>query len=294
MLSQRTVGKLQVLLQVLFRRPPQTFQLLSQMEYKRRLYEADIPARILEHIEDRYDWQPSAFLPALYDGRALAFFANEGYGEPEPGEGEQEIGRALLLIFTQVALEHGLTLPNHLAAVIAIAKEVLASLQLDGFDYVGGKVVPAALRGVDLQEEHEYLLRLLHDIKPPNIGLIAHHYKEADDTYSSGKWGSSSNETRNFFIAVLRGLRDVATAHGAPVLNQPVSDKNLIEDYERIGFLTVEEKEAVLKLWVLLSYSGSHPGIQDTDRARLTRLLVLGLTEWLCLKTAAYAKQGSP
>lgn len=66
------------------------------------------------------------------------------------------------------------------------------------------------------------------------------------------------------------------------------NDSALIEDFHKRGLLTAEEKDAILKLWVLLSYSGPHVGIQDDQRARLTRLLVMGQAQWLCLKFIAW------
>ena len=127
---------------------------------------------------------------------------------------------------------------------------------------------------------------------PPNLDVILHHHEQADETFVNGNWGAASSETRNFFIAVLRGLRDVATAKGKIAAFAHGNDKNLIEDLKTIGLLTDEEKEAILKLWVLLSYSGSHVGIQDQQRARLTRLLVLGLIQWVCIKFFFWAKNG--
>ncbi len=46
-------------------------------------------------------------------------------------------------------------------------------------------------------------------------------------------------------------------------------ERRSIKDYRTIGLLTEEEKEAVLKLWVLLSYSGPHVGIKCRRQGRL-------------------------
>ena len=76
----------------------------------------------------------------------------------------------------------------------------------------------------------------------------------------------------------------------ASLSSHTVLDSGLTEDFHKRGLLTAEEKDAILKLWVLLSYSGPHVGIQDDTRARLTRLLVLGLVQWLCLKFVAWER----
>jgi hypothetical protein len=137
---------------------------------------------------------------------------------------------------------------------------------------------------MDLQQEDDYLIGLLRKLQPANLETIVHHHDEAEKSFANRVWGPASAETRNFFVAILRGLRERATKNGK---TQPFSvgnDSDLIKNFEAIGLLSEEETAAVLKIWVLLSYSGPHVGIQDQDRAKLTRLLVLGMTQWLCLK----------
>jgi hypothetical protein len=79
-------------------------------------------------------------------------------------------------------------------------------------------------------------------------------------------------------------VRERATLSGKAKPFSSGNDSDLIKNFETIGLLSEGETAAVLKIWVLLSYSGPHVGIQDQDRAKLTRLLVLGMTQWLCLK----------
>jgi len=301
-LTQRTVGKLQVLLNMLFfrgayrghRRGYSQIALLPPEDYKQLLYEHGVPNEVFKRIEDGYGWKPNQFLPDLFNGRIVTYLERGVSlgGVPAPNEQEAFAGKLLLVKFLEIAIQTALSVPAFLPEIGDVhgaTEEVIASLQLDGFAYINGRVVDAAVKGVDLKTEDDYLVGLIRAIRPPNLDLILYHHREADDTFVNRNWGAASTETRNFFVSVLRGLREVATERkAAPAVNQPISEKNLIDDFRKVGLLAEEEKEAVLKLWVLLSYSGAHPGIQEQDRARLTRLLVLGLTEWLCLKSVQW------
>jgi hypothetical protein len=168
-LSQRTVGKLEVLLRQLFYRGRRVGvgyyeqkPLMSQDEYRRLLYERGTPHEVLEHIKSRYDWTPNTFLPHLYDGCIIAFVTrNDGWGDPVPNDEEAVIGQMLLWGFAEIAIQRGLEMPEHLPEVRRAAAEVVASLQLDRLAYIDGKIIEATLRGVDLQDEDDLLVHLL-------------------------------------------------------------------------------------------------------------------------------------
>ncbi len=293
MISQRSVGRLQRLLNTLMYRPPQTLPLLSWSEYRTQLYEEGVDRHVVNHIESEYHKQPKDFLPAIHDGTIPAWvYRNDGYGQPVPNHEDIVLGQALLKVFSEVALRHGLSMPPHLPEVKAVAAELKASLEIDGYELVSGRLVPATMKGISLQQEDDYLIHLIKSIKPANLDVILHHHGEADETFVNGNWGSTAAETRNFFVALLRGLRDVASERGGLPQFAHGNDSALIEDFRNRGLLTAEEKEVILKLWVLLSYSGPHVGIQDDARARLTRLLILGQAQWLCLKFIAWENNG--
>jgi hypothetical protein len=74
--------------------------------------------------------------------------------------------------------------------------------------------------------------------------------------------------------------------------NQPGKDGPLIQDFHAIGMLTEQEKNAVLNVWILLSHSGPHVGIKEEESALLGRILVLGMTRWVCLKFEDWAAKG--
>jgi hypothetical protein len=310
MISQRSVGRLQRLLLLLFKKPAPALRprpatpipsgrdetTLDWAEFRTRLYEEDVDRRILDLIENMHLGLPNKFLPALHDGTISAIVNFEGddfgFGPGPPDDNDREKGQGLLKVFAEVAIRHALDLPNHSPEPRTAAADLLRSLALDGFEWISNRLVPSTLKGMNLEQEDDHLVGLIRSLSPPNLSVIVHHHHEAAETFVNGRWGSASGELRNLFMAVLRGLRDVATSRGHLKAFEHGNDTDLIQDYRTIGMLTQEEKETVLKLWVLLSYSGPHPGIQELDRARLTRLLVLGLLQWVCIKFQAWETNG--
>lgn len=284
-ISQKTVGKLIKLWeQGLFARGIWTWG-----ECRAALYEGGFDVRLLAYLLQEFQGNPSVFLPLIYDGTIPAYVLhNPGYGTPVPDDEDREKGQTWLIGMVQVVLSEA----EPMRAALPV-DELIASLKEDGLDYIRGKVVPAAVKAVDLEPEDQYLLALIRSINPPNIDEVKHHHDESDKAFANGIWGGASSETRNFLIAVLRGLREVATSRGKiPPFKQPGKDGPLIEDFKSIGLFTDDEKNAVMYVWVLLSYSGPHVGIKEEDSARLSRLLAIGMTEWTTLKFIEWEKSG--
>jgi hypothetical protein len=161
-LTQKTVGKFQVLLDDLFfrgafRGPVRGWEqipLLDRLTYKRLLYENGVPDEVLLHIDKKYDWEPSVFLHRLYDGRVVALLKrSEGVrSDSVRNEEGAPAGTALLLQFLEVAIQYALSMPAHLSEVKEQAREVISSLQLDGLAYVNGKIVEATGAATPLSE----------------------------------------------------------------------------------------------------------------------------------------------
>jgi len=237
-------------------------------------------------------------VPYLHESRER--FAKPGRRVPVPGKPtwsewvEANLGvtvrrvQQLLKEFEpREVISRGSPTPSELSA------EVIASLRDDGLDFIGGKVVPAAMRAVDLKKEDEYLIAMIRAIRPPIMDEIQHHHDESEKAFANGGWGAASSEARNFLVATLRGLRESATTRGkvAPY-KQPGKDGSLIEDFKTIGLFTDAEKDAVMYVWVLLSHAGPHVGIKEEDSARLSRLMAIGMTEWIALKFIGWEKNG--
>jgi hypothetical protein len=286
-ISQRSVGRLQRLLRSIHSCTHHGAAILTWAQYKQELYENGIGQNLLLLVEYRYTVADADYLPAIHDESIpkkirLANFDRDGTLEsPE--------GVDYLIVFMEIAIRETLAHRGNFTEDRDLAEELLASLQIDGFEFVAGKLIPATFSGIDLAREDDFLIGAIRNLKLDNMKVILNHHDEADKAYANQSWGPASSETRNFFIAVLRGLRARATQLGAPEWSSD-NDKDLILNFKTIGILQEHETEVLEKLRVLLSYSGPHVGIQEQDRARLTRLLILGQAQWLLLRFAAWKK----
>jgi hypothetical protein len=288
MISQRTVGCLQTLLEWLFNRGSRVNSLWSWSQLKLALYKEDVNINWLDYIYEECQGIPQRFLPLIYDGTIPAYVTRSNSSwQPAPNDEDKALGQALIALIIQATAARVAEVDR------AYMDEVLASLKLDGYELIAGKVTLATVSGVDLQYEEDYLLSQIRQIGPANLEEIRHHYDEAVKTFVNKNWGSSSTENRNFFVALLRGLREVASTRGGiPAFNQPGKDGPLINDFQTIGMLTEQEKDAVLKVWVLLCHSGPHVGIKEEESALLGRIFVLGMTRWVCLKFEDWSAKG--
>jgi hypothetical protein len=290
-ISQKTVSKLDALLGSLFWFPTaeRTIPLWTWGGFRNALYENGFNVHVLDYLWQEYQGRPSRFLPLIHDGTIPAYVnRNDGFGQPVPNDADKAIGQTWLASIIEVVISKAESLPD-----LVSTDEMIESLKEDGLDLLGGKIVHVAMKAVNLKQEDEYLIALIRTIGPSNMEEIQHHHDESDKAFTNTTWGAASSEARNFFVAVLRGLRDVANARGGiPAFDQSRKDGPLIDNFQTIGLFTSEEQNAVKAVWVLLCYSGPHVGVKEADSARLSRLLAIGMTEWVALKFIAWEKNG--
>lgn len=288
MYSQKTVVWLARVLDRLFFQHQYVAPLWTWAEFCDELYASGGTMQLLRHIEQKYGTEPRTFLPFIHDGTIPAWvYRNDGFGQPRPEKQDRIVGARIITSMIRVAVLKAQSIPDHVQDPLPsqLASDLVASLRDDGFDFIAGKVVLAGSKAVELQKEDEYLVAKIRDVKLPNIDEVQHHHQESEKAFANRGWGAAASEARNFLVATLRGLREVATTRGKlAAFKQPGKDGPLIEDFKHIGLFTEDEKNAVMHAWVLLSHSGPHVGIQEEDSARLSRLLAIGITEWVVLK----------
>ena len=213
MISQRTVGHLQGLLEFLFSGRP-LGPLWAWHLLKQALYQEGVDFHWLQYIYDEFQWHPSKFLPLIHDGTIpFELTRNTGLGHPVRNNEDRVLGQGLIALIVQVTAARVAEIRD-IAGPQRLMDQVLASLKLDGYELIAGKVTPAGVPGVDVKAEENYLVSQIVRIGPANLEEIRYHYIEAEETFVNRNWGSTSSENRNFFIALLRGLRELATMKG--------------------------------------------------------------------------------
>lgn len=168
-----------------------------------------------------------------------------------------------------------------------------AQLELDGYIYKNGVLYHSESSVIEESEEQSYLENLVDTVALPDTQTIKHHISLAEEHYVNSKWDDSIANSRKFLEAI---LSQVAHAFNLKKYNADINTKTLerpveVRDYlEREKLIETKEKEAVGKIYGLLSGTGSHPYIAEKDQARLMWHLALTFSQFVLLRYEGYLK----
>lgn len=168
-------------------------------------------------------------------------------------------------------------------AVLAL----LENLSLDGYVYRDHQLLTPEADVLDAREEAGVLEKLYGDLRLANKPTALHHLKLSEEHYLNGRWDDCIGNSRKFLEAV---LREVAATHSSVVLTEDLALRTYeppaaVRDYlEKKGLLEAKEKEAIAKVYGLLSNTGGHPYMAEKDQARLLRHLALTFSQFVMLR----------
>jgi hypothetical protein len=166
------------------------------------------------------------------------------------------------------------------------ADELQRSVVLDGYELRGGKLIRSERDILDVKEESGVLQTLYSELQLQNNATAMHHLALSEEHYLATRWDDSISNSRKFLELV---LQEVARSHNASTtgeldddaLSRPVR----VRDYlEKVGLLERKEKDAIASVYGLLSETGSHPYMAQSEQARLLRQLALTLSQFVLLR----------
>jgi len=220
----------------------------------------------------------------LHTGEAFNLFKNP-YTDMKPEErrtaGQHWLG---LLAQSVFRLSERLEQTKEAAQLLDVMK---SQLELDGYVYRNGKLYESETSVMDDQAEHSYLESLVNNLNLHNTQVIKHHLKLSEEHYVNGKWGDSISNSRNFLEAVLQQTAAVLNKkkYAADLPSNIYEKPFAVRDYlEREHLIETKEKEAIAKVYGLLSDTGSHPNIAEKDQARLMWHLALTFSQFVLLR----------
>src|SRR5262249_39623997 len=117
--------------------------------------------------------------------------------------------------------------------------------------------------------------------------IMKHTLELSETHYVAGHWDDCIANSRKFLEAVLQesAARHHVTKLGRPISNtlseRPVEVRNYLEAK---GLIEPKEKEAIAKVYGLMSNTGSHPYIAQKDQARLLRYMALTFAQFALLR----------
>jgi hypothetical protein len=161
------------------------------------------------------------------------------------------------------------------------------SLELDGYIYRNSILLTPESDILDVNEEEGVLTTLYKSLGLANQQTAFHHLELSEKHYVDGKWDDSISNSRKFLECV---LEEVASKHNVTIkgaaLPSAITGKPLeVRNYlEREDLLESKEKEALAKVYGLLSATGGHPYMAQNDQARLLRHLALTFCQFAMLR----------
>jgi hypothetical protein len=164
--------------------------------------------------------------------------------------------------------------------------EMRRLLELEGYVYKNGVLLVPEESLLDEQEEQGLLESLFDELALKDRSTLKHHLDLSSEHYREGRWDDSIANSRKVLELV---LREVARRHseavgaevGADELDKPVRVRDHLQD---VGLLEEKEKDAVAKIYGLLSDTGGHPYIAEKDQARLLRHYALTTCQFVLLR----------
>lgn len=162
--------------------------------------------------------------------------------------------------------------------------ELKPLLELDGYIFKAPTLYQVEGSVIQEEAEQNYLEHLIEEVNLSDNELIKHHMKNAEDHYQKGRWDDSIANSRKFLEAILKQI--------AQLLG--MRPKSLDSPYEVRAYLQIKgliekkEKEAIAKVYGLLSETGSHPYIAEKDQARLMWHLALTFSQFFLLRFQGY------
>jgi len=250
---------------------------------------------LFERNYDAWFMNSAKSLP-YYDSRSLREFimrlhtgetvvkATENWSWPQ----RLKLGQKLLQDLAEDIIVYCADSDNYISSTTnETSKRLVLQLELDGYQYQDGKLYVLEATVIDIEEEEGVLKNLVALLSLDHKEVINHHLDLSGDQYVAGNWGDSISNSRKYLEAI---LQEVAAKYklfktGTKLANDTFTSPGGVRDYLASSeLLESKEKEAIAKVYGLLSETGGHPYVAEKDQARLMRNLALTFSQFVLLR----------
>lgn len=168
-------------------------------------------------------------------------------------------------------------------------EEMLRRLELDGYLYKDGELLQQQDDVLNVEEEKGILQNLFTKAKLARATDAFEFLRLGEEHFVANRWSDSISNVRKFFELTLQeGARALGHARGTSIDDAALSRPVEVRQYlERQGLFERKERESIDKLYGLLSETGAHPYMAESDQARLLRQLSLTLSQFVLLRLEA-------
>ena len=174
------------------------------------------------------------------------------------------------------------------------AEKIQRRLELDGYVYRDGELMQQQSDVLNVEEESQILNSLFHKTGLGRASDAFEFLRLGEEHFVAGRWSDCISNVRKFFELTLQeGARSLGASRGEPLVEVSLSRPIDVRQYlEQQGIFEKKERESIDKLYGLLSETGAHPYMAESDQARLLRQLSLTLSQFVLLRLEAALKQG--
>jgi len=173
------------------------------------------------------------------------------------------------------------------------AAKLVAALELDGYTFRAEQLIHRESSPIDAEKHRDLLVEIAKDLGLVKIEVLEHCLKLSEDAYHAGRWDDCVSNARR---AMESAFQECASswerrANGKELSNDTYERAAEVRKYlQQAGLLNEKEQKALAASYGLLSDTGSHPNIAQSDQARMSRQLALILSEFVMLRTAGALK----
>jgi hypothetical protein len=166
-------------------------------------------------------------------------------------------------------------------------EKLVRRLELDGYVFRDNDLFQVEADVLDVEAESGLLANLHNSLGLPDREQTFEFLNLAESHYVAGRWSDSVSNSRKFFEAI---LQQVAAKYASSAKGTTLSQQRLQRPVEIRKYLEAEnlverkEREAIDKIYGLLSHTGSHPYMAEKDQARLLRQISLIMTQFIILR----------
>lgn len=174
----------------------------------------------------------------------------------------------------------------------AVTEEVRRRLELDGYIFRDGELLQQQTDVLNVEEETGILQSLFARAGLARADDAFEFLKLSEQHFVAARWSDCIANARKFFELTLQeGARSLGQSRGQPLNNNSLARPVEVRQYlEREGLFEKKERESIDKLYGLLSETGAHPYMAESDQARLLRQLSLTLSQFVLLRLEAALK----
>lgn len=167
--------------------------------------------------------------------------------------------------------------------------ELQRRLELDGYIYRDRELLPPSGDVLDVEAERNALHALFQQARLGRAQDAFQFLELGEQHFLSDRWSDCIANVRKFFELTLQeGARSLSSSRGAALdeahLARPVEVRQYLE---REGLFERKEREVIDKLYGLLSETGAHPYMAESDQARLLRQMTLTLSQFVLIRLKA-------